>query len=163
MSKLMQLCTIAVLGILTVSIGHAQNPHFVGTPTSDVTNGGALVCSFKAAGFGSGQTVDVTCQAAQATALYACFNRGGNNPSAQNKRQEMGSVIGVEPLTAGRTGQITGSVTAGPLQPTLSCPGNQVLRLCSVSYGGVSLTVEGVGTQVLPSISTTTVNSCPGV
>src|SRR5438128_1331053 len=53
--------------VLTTALASAQNPHFI-RADSDINSAGTLLCSFKAAGYGSGDTVNATCSA-QAMAL----------------------------------------------------------------------------------------------
>jgi hypothetical protein len=63
--------------LLTTGV-YAANPHFVGTPTCEITSAGALECSGKIAGLGSVSQVTAFLQADS-----TCTNRGGNNPPGQ--------------------------------------------------------------------------------
>src|SRR5688500_2572776 len=58
--------------------------------SSSVANNGALVVSFDERGVGEGD-IDYTLSA-DASALWACVNGGGKNPSAANKRSVEGEV-----------------------------------------------------------------------
>ena len=81
--------------------GQAAAPQFKAA-TSSVNNAGALVVSFDERGLGN-ENVDYTLTA-DATALYACLNRGGNHPQAANKEPFEGQVSTaprLSPRTAG--------------------------------------------------------------
>jgi hypothetical protein len=106
--------------------------------SSSVDNSGALVVSWDERGVGEGD-IDYTLTA-DATALWACFNRGGHNPAAQNKRSFEGSVSTGGSFES-KNGRVQASLTAGPLGPgDFSCPSGQVLRLASVTYTNIVLT-----------------------
>jgi hypothetical protein len=101
---------------------------------------GNLVCTFKEVGLGNtAATEEVTCSA-DATAVYACLNGGGNHPKAANKATVNGPVSGggVFPV---RNGSTTGSITVSPPSAgSFSCPNGQRLVLASVCYANVTLT-----------------------
>ena len=117
----------------------AANPHYV-SATASIDRNGNLVCSFKEAGLGNTPvTVSETCSA-QATALYQCFNRGGNHPQADNKEVGPTAVSASGPFTSGKNGQITGQLTvAPPSAGGFTCPGGQALFLERVSYNSITL------------------------
>ena len=121
-------------------------PHFA-SATSSVNGDGALVVGFDERGLGN-ENVDYTLTA-DATATYACINRGGKNPAAANKRSVEGDVSGgatVEP----KNGRVRASVSAGPISAgDFTCPGGQRLVLADVSYTNVVLTdtSNGVSTS----------------
>jgi hypothetical protein len=106
--------------------------------TSSVNNDGSLVVSFDERGLGN-ENVDYTLTS-DATALYACINRGGKNPEAANKQSFEGQVNGggsFEP----KNGRVVASLTAGPLlAPQFTCPSGQRRVLASVSYTNIVLT-----------------------
>jgi hypothetical protein len=105
---------------------------------SSVNNSGALVVSFEQRGLGEGN-INYTLSA-DATALYACINRGGKNPEAANKQSFEGQVSGGASLES-KNGRVTGSITAGPLlAPSFTCPSGQTRVLASVSYTNIVLT-----------------------
>ena len=146
---------LAFLGalVLTLSLGAAvalaDNPHFLSASAS-VDNNGNLVCAFKEAGLGTTvSTTNVVCSA-DATAVYACINGGGNHPKATNKETVSGPVSGGGTFPV-RNGQTTGSITVAPPGPgDFSCPNGQQLVLASVSYTNVTLTGEGGDTASVP-------------
>ncbi|MBE1499559.1 hypothetical protein H4696_006659 [Amycolatopsis lexingtonensis] len=104
------------------------------------TTTGALTTSFKDAGLGTGTTsVQITLTVDTATAVYQCFNNGGNHPKAGNKETVSTSLVvsGTFPV---RNGQTTGSLSAGPpSQGSFSCPSGQTLFLQSVTYAGTNV------------------------
>ena len=128
-------------------------PHFA-SATSSVNSSGALVVSFDERGLGN-ENIDYTLRAA-ATATYACFNRGGKNPAAANKRSVEGDVAGGGSFEA-KNGRVRESITAGPLTaPDFTCPGGQRRVLADVSYTNIVLTdtTNGVSTSA-PDVSRT--------
>ena len=116
--------------------------------TSSVNNDGALVVNWDQRGVGEGDiTYTLT---ADATALYACINRGGKNPSAANKQSFEGAVAGGGTFEA-KNGRVLGTLTAGPLAaPQFTCPSGQRRVLASVTYTNIVLTdtTNGVSTDV---------------
>ncbi len=131
---------LVALLVMVPSMALAANPHFVKTSGS-VNNEGALVVSFKEAGLGGGQTIAYEV-VANATAVWGCVNKGGNHPKASNK-ETVGSLLnGTGSFTAGKNGQITGSITVGPVPvpADFSCPGQMKIVLVSVAYTGIVLT-----------------------
>jgi hypothetical protein len=138
--RLVTTLAVAVVAALAfASIALAQNPHFI-RAESGLTNSGALTATFKIAGLGDSETISVTLSA-DATAQYACFNRGGHHPEATNKETVSGPVSATGLFTSGKNGQVNGSLTAQPPGPgDFSCPPGQELVLTFVQYTNVSLT-----------------------
>jgi hypothetical protein len=134
----------AVIAILALGAGstlaappQTSGAHFM-SASGSVDSSGALVVSFDEAGVGTSSiTYSLT---ADATAVYACINGGGNHPKAANKQTNAGDVSGggtFEP----KHGRVTGSVSAGPISAgSFSCPSGQRLVLASVSYTNIVLT-----------------------
>ena len=75
---------------LAVPVALADSPHFI-RASGALNNDGSLTVSFKEAGLGTNQNIDYALTA-DATATYVCVNRGGANPSAQNKTTVSGPV-----------------------------------------------------------------------
>jgi len=123
---------------LAVPVALAQNEHFV-RASGALNNNGSLTVSFKEAGLGTNQLIDYTLSA-DATATYVCVNRGGANPSAQNKTTVSGPVSASGTFSSGKNGQVTASLTVSPPPSDISCPPGQSLELASVSYTNVVLT-----------------------
>jgi hypothetical protein len=116
----------------------AVSPHFIRASGSLESNG-ALTVDFKEAGLGTNQLINYALTA-DATATYVCVNRGGGNPSAQNKTTVAGPVIATGSFSSGKNGQVTASLTAQPPPSDISCPPGQSLELAEVSYINIVLT-----------------------
>ena len=113
--------------------------------SSSVDGSGALVVSWDERGVGNGD-IDYTLTA-DATALYACINGGGKNPSAANKQAFEGQVSTAGSF-ASKNGRVQASLTAGPLQaPEFTCPNGQRRVLASVTYTNIVLTDTTNGTS----------------
>ena len=112
-------------------------PHFQ-SASSSVNASGALVVNFDERGLGNDNvTYSLT---ADATALYACINRGGKNPSAANKQSFEGQVAGGGSFEV-KNGRVVASLTAGPLlAPQFTCPSGQNRVLAAVTYTNIVLT-----------------------
>jgi hypothetical protein len=126
----------------------AASPHFIRADAAGPNAQGNLAVNFKIAGLGDNQTITVT-TTANATALYACQNNGGNFPSDPKKQQVSGPVSASGQFTSGKNGQITGSLTLMPPASTLDCPGGQREVLANVSYTNVQVSGGG-DTESIP-------------
>ena len=123
---------------IAVPVALAVSPHFInasGTLNAD----GSLTVNFKEAGLGTNQSINYTLSA-DATATYVCVNKGGSNPSAQNKTTVSGPVSASGTFSSGKNGNVTASLTVNPPPSDISCPNGQRLELASVSYTDVTLT-----------------------
>ena len=104
---------VAVLMSLALGaqVASAGNPHFVRVDA--VRQGDSLVVSFKEAGLGNEDQVEIV-----VTAVAQCVNRGGNKPRAANKQSV--SESGIFPVQNGRA---QGTLTLTPtFQPRCSPP-----------------------------------------
>jgi hypothetical protein len=117
---------------LAVPAALADSPHFI-RATATLNANGTLTASFKEAGLGTNQNITYVLSA-DATATYVCVNRGGSNPSAQNKTTVAGPVSATGTFSSGKNGQVTASLTVSPPPSDISCPPGQSLELASVSY-----------------------------
>ena len=117
---------------------HADSPHFI-RASGTLNSSGSLTVSFKEAGLGANQNIDYALTA-DATATYVCVNKGGANPSAQNKTTVAGPVIATGSFSSGKNGQISESLTVQPPPSDISCPPGQSLQLAQVSYTNEKLT-----------------------
>ena len=116
----------------------AVNPHFVSaSPT--LNNNGTLTVNFKEAGLGDNQLINYRLTA-DASATYVCVNKGGGNPSAQNKTTVAGPVSAEGSFNSGKNGNVTASLTLSPPPSDISCPKGQTLQLAQVTYNNVTLT-----------------------
>jgi hypothetical protein len=126
---------VVMLAMAAVAAAAAPKFH---AADSAVNTDGALVVSWDERGLGN-DNVDYTLTA-DATALYACLNKGGNHPQAANKEQFEGQVS-----TGGsfevKNGRVVASLTTGPLQaPQFTCPSGQRRVLAAVTYTNIILT-----------------------
>ncbi|MGG3520997.1 hypothetical protein ABES33_13785 [Bacillus pseudomycoides] len=124
-------------------------PHFIKASASGPSSSGSLLVSFKIAGLGDTVTTTITASA-DATAVYACMNRGGNFPNDPKKTEVSGPVEASGEFTSGKNGQITRMLTLNPPATTLECPGGQVMVLVSVSYTNVQVFETNAGTESIP-------------
>jgi hypothetical protein len=129
--------SLALMAMMATA-AFAQNEHFI-RASGSLNNDGSLTVSFKEAGLGTNQNIDYALTA-DATATYVCVNRGGANPSAQNKTTVAGPVIATGTFNSGKNGQVTASLTVSPPPSDISCPPGQSLELASVTYTNVTLT-----------------------
>jgi hypothetical protein len=154
MRKLLVLLTVVAGGLLAVPAAQADSPHFI-KASATINSSGQLVCTFKEVGLGTTlTTANVSC-AADATAVYQCFNNGGNHPKAGNK-ETVGGPVSNDGQFPVRNGQTTGSITVSPPgQGDFSCPSGQTLFLESVSYTNIVLSGEGATADVPGTLSAT--------
>jgi hypothetical protein len=124
----------------------AVSPHFV-RASGTLNANGSLTVDFKEAGLGTNQNIDYVLSA-DATATYVCVNRGGANPSAQNKTTVAGPVSATGTFNSGKNGQVTASLTVSPPPSDISCPPGQSLELARVTYSNVTLTDTTSGVSV---------------
>jgi hypothetical protein len=135
---------VLMVGVFALALGSqaalADSPHFLFADNSVSSSTGALTTSFKDAGLGTGTTsIQITLTVDNATAVYQCFNNGGNHPKAGNKETVSTSLstTGTFPV---RNGQTTASLTVGPPgQGDFSCPNGQSLFLQEVTYSGTNV------------------------
>jgi len=136
--KVMLLAAMLAMALVAAAPALADMPHFI-RASGTLNDDGTLTVSFKEAGLGTNQNIDYELTA-QGTATYVCVNRGGANPSAQNKTTVNGPVKATGTFNSGKNGQVTASLTVKPPPSNITCPPGQSLELASVSYTGVTLT-----------------------
>jgi hypothetical protein len=139
--KLLLLATV-ICG-LTAGSALAQNPHFIRNQTSASINQrtGALVVNFRASGYGSGETVEVTLTA-DAEIVVGCVTPSGSN-EPRGLVRDFQELAATTTLTADRTGTVKGTIR---LAPDLSefCPSaNMTPVLVSAEYTNITLTADG--------------------
>jgi hypothetical protein len=143
--------TVVTAALVFSASASADSPHFLSSSFSidTSTSPGNLLCSFKEAGLGNTVTqAPITCTAATSSAVYQCFNNGGNHPKAGNKETVGGLVTDTKSFPV-RNGQTTGTVTVGPVSPgSFSCPSGQTLYLVSVCYDDITISGEGATTPI---------------
>lgn len=134
------LISAAATVVMTATAALADSPHFLFADNSISSSTGALNTSFKDAGLGTGTTsIQITLTVDNATAVYQCFNKGGNHPQAGNKETVSTSLTttGTFPV---RHGQVTATISVGPpSQGDFNCPNGQSLFLQSVTYSGTTV------------------------
>ena len=149
--------TLLIVISFTTTVAFAtEGAHFM-SATDSVNSSGALVVAFDEAGLGNGN-IDYTLSA-DATALYACINGGGQHPHAANKESFAGQVSGGDTFQA-RNGRVRASLTTGPLAaPSFHCPSGQTRVLAAVSYSNILLTDTTNDVSIsLPDVSRTLVD-----
>jgi hypothetical protein len=133
---ILAVAAVCIAALAFAAVAHA-GPNFK-SATSSVNDAGALVVDFDESGLGNGD-IDYTLSA-DATALYACINKGGKNPSAANKRAFEGQVTAGASFEA-KNGRVQGRITTGPLlAPQFTCPSGQRRVLAAVTYTNIVLT-----------------------
>jgi len=147
---LVGLVALAIM-LVPATAAWANGAHFH-SADAVVDSSGALVVSLDERGLGN-DNIDYTLTA-DASAVYACINGGGNHPQATNKETvnvEVSAAASFEP----RNGRVRASLSAGPPSAgSFSCPSGQHLELASVAYAGVVLTDQTNGVSVaLPDTS----------
>jgi len=135
---LLVLAAVFATAALAVPTALAVNAHFI-SASAALNTDGTLTASFKEAGLGTNQLIDYALTA-DGSATYVCVNKGGSNPSAQNKSTVNGPVSATGEFNSGKNGNVTASLTVSPPPSDISCPKGQKLELASVSYTGVTLT-----------------------
>jgi hypothetical protein len=133
---LIMLCAVLATAALAVPAAFADSPHYVVGPTATVS-GNSLTVSWKAAGLGNTvSSVDFNLTGT-ANVSSQCFTKSGNPVNGVPKQETVNvDATGTFPV---RNGQTTGSLTVSPLS-TLTCTGNQQVRILSVSF---NLTLTG--------------------
>jgi hypothetical protein len=132
-------CAALSLG-LVAGPALAANPHVVKGP--DVSqDGNSLVITASIAGLGNVPSADFTLSG-EVNVFSQCYNKGGNNPAADNKEETI--LVDQTDTFPVRNGRTNVSFTITPLS-TLECPGNQVVRIDSLTY---DLVLSGEGLSV---------------
>ena len=129
---------ILVAALLSLALGaqvaSAGNPHFV--RVSAERQGDTLVVSFKEAGLGNEDQVEIV-----VSATAQCVNRGGNKPKAANKMSV--SETGLFPVQNGRA---QGTLTLTPtFQPRCSPPMSVIFTNVTITdvTSGISRDLTG--------------------
>jgi hypothetical protein len=118
------------------------------TSSADLTQA-FLEVSFKEVGLGSNEGTDVLVTA-DASAAYACINKGGRNPKAANKMTVSAAVNAEATFTSDKNGSISGTLTTDPAPGPgdFTCSSGQTLVLASVTFSNIVLTdvTNGIST-----------------
>jgi hypothetical protein len=151
---LIVLAAVFATAAIAVPAATAVSPHFINASAS-LNADGTLTGSFKEAGLGTNQNINYTLSA-DGTATWVCVNKGGSNPSAQNKTTVNGPVSASGTFSSGKNGNVTASLTLSPPPSNISCPNGQKLELASASYTNVTITdtTNGVSEPIPGTFST---------
>jgi hypothetical protein len=147
-------CLAFGLSVAAATSAQAVSPHFIRADAQ--LSGTNLIVNFKEAGLGTNQLITYVATA-DSTVTYVCVNRGGANPSAQNKTTISGPVSATGTFSSGKNGQVTASLTLNPPGPGgFSCPPGQSLEIAVVTYTNVSVTdtTNGITEPVEGTFST---------
>jgi hypothetical protein len=138
MAKFLKVLLVSgALVALTASAAWADSPHFIGTPTATLS-GNSLNISASVAGLGTADNAEFSLDGT-VNVFSRCYNKGGNKPQADNKQETIN--VSQDQSFPVRNGRTNISFTVTPLS-SLTCPGNQVVVIESVSY---NLTLSGEG------------------
>ena len=142
--------SLLIAAVLTFGAGQAlAGAHFFSADAS-VNSNGALVVSFDEAGVANATVVESL--TAQGSAVYACINRGGKNPSASNKTAVSGAVRADNTFSATKNGRVRGTLEAGPPdEGNFACPSGQDLIVACVRYTDVLLSDLTNGVSIVPT------------
>jgi hypothetical protein len=132
----------------------SSNVHFI-SASAALNPSPTLAVSFKIAGVGSGQTINVTA-AAEANRTDACVNGGTNVPSDRKKTSTTQLVSLTQPVTATAGGSVVATFSLTFPGSTLSCPSGQVATLFAGSWSDVSVSTPN------PSGGATLSQTIPG-
>jgi hypothetical protein len=111
----------------------AGSPHFIRNATSCTEVGLTLVCDFKETGLASGsvETIQISVFASRDD---SCVNGGGQIPDDPKKTTTAAQVTASGQFTAGKNGNLVGSLTVSLPATTLSCPPGQTATLISSNF-----------------------------
>jgi hypothetical protein len=130
MRKMLALVGAGALTLVMTTGVLGASPHYVQGPTVTVSST-SLTVSGKAAGLGNAAATADASLTGTVDVFSRCYNKGGNKPQADNKQETIN--VSQNQTFDVRNGQVTFSFTVTPLS-TLTCPGNQVVVIESVSY-----------------------------
>lgn len=148
MRKLIIVFVAVVTALFMVMVPAGADAPKFHSATGSVGSSGALTVSFDERGLGN-ENIDYTLTA-DATAVFACINGGGNHPQAANK-ETINSEVSANGSFEPKNGRVQASLTTGaPSAGGFTCPRGQRLVLASVTYTNILLTdtTNGVSTSV---------------
>ena len=143
-----------LLVLAAIAPAQAVSPHFI-SASGTLNSSGTLTVNFKEAGLGTNQLITYKLTA-DASATYVCVNKGGSNPSAQNKSTVAGPVSATAQISSGKNGNVNGSLTVSPPPSDISCQKGQSLEVAKVSYTNVVLsdTTNGIDAPIAGTFDT---------
>jgi hypothetical protein len=140
---------LVVMTALAITVGSAlaANPHYVGpkTPTYSIDSStGSLWVNFKAAGYGSGVTVDYSATFSYSI-TWGCITPPFSNEPSGLKTTNGDAVVTGSLGPTSRTGTLSGPFQLFDGDTGFSCPShNQHEVLVSASYTNILFTLEGI-------------------
>ena len=142
---MMALTTLALAALGPAAQASGGNPHWV-RGSGAINDAGNLVVNFKAAGLDGNQGITITASA-NAQAIYACKNHGGNFPQDPKKQEVTGTVSRSGDFWSDQNGNVTGSLTLTPPPSTsaLACRDDQIPVLAKVTYSQVQVSSQNLG------------------
>lgn len=140
MKRFLVVAVVALTLGLVAGPAIAANAHLVKGPAV-AQDGNSLVITASIAGLGNVPSADFTLSG-EVNVFSQCYNKGGHNPAADNKEETL--LVNETDTFPVRNGRTNVSFTITPLS-TLDCPGNQVVRIESVTY---DLVLSGEGLSV---------------
>jgi hypothetical protein len=169
---MLPIVVLALMGLTTQSAVATSGAHFFSASSAVKTTDpakGALLLSWDEAGVGQSQ-VNYSLAINSESAIYACFNGGGNHPQAANKVGPTGPIntsLGAFSPINGRVIVTNFQVPGTPLASSFACPPGQTRRTVQVTYslGDLTDTTNHVSISLAPGpgcVSFDTVNfPCP--
>ena len=121
---------LAVAALAFAPAAVAASPHYVVGPNVTTTTN-SLTVSWKAAGLGNTTTAADFSLTGTISTSSQCFTRSGNPVQGVPKTDTTN--VNASGTFDVRNGSVTGSLSVSPLS-TLTCTGNQQVRILSVSY-----------------------------
>lgn len=139
---LLLLAAAAALAFATQAASAATSgAHFFSASASVNSTTGQLLLSWDESGVGN-QDISYVLTDFSQSAIYACYNKGGNHPQASNKEgptPPSNIAVGTFSPTNGRVTENNVPVPGTPLASTLVCPSGQFERIVQVTYSFTSL------------------------
>jgi hypothetical protein len=148
--------TATITSSTTTSATAATSAADASLATSATTD--VLLVSFKEIRVGQNTGIHYTV-AADASATYACINRGSKNPKASNKLTVAGPVGAEGTFDSDANGNVKGSIEVTPPSPgDFTCPTGQQLVLAKLTFTNIQLTdtTNGVYAALIPGPVTKT-------
>jgi hypothetical protein len=136
---LIAMATVAAMLAFGAVAAVADSPRFKSATASGPDAAGNLLVTFRETGLGNTPNPVNYTASADASALYACQNNGGNFPS-DPKKQTTSARVEEDATFLSENGNVNGSVTLSPPRSTLTCPGGQHPVLASITYTNVRIT-----------------------
>jgi hypothetical protein len=133
---------VVIAALASIPTALADSPSFDlkhgNTAISGISSTGSITVNFRETGLGNTPNPVNYELSADADALYACQNGGGNFPS-DPKKQSVTSKVSTDGVFNPKNGAVTGSLTLNPPASTLNCPGGQHPVLASITYSNVMI------------------------